>query len=183
MPLSEPWARVRIPVPVPDPLTVASVMVMTGDDLAELLRGHLIPASHGSEDRVRWASLWRLLADDDDLSDRAFDALEQMLDTTNDALHRGDLPDAANRRARIFRGRCEDAWTRLEAQEQESDALAWAGEKAVKYNPEARRVIATLVGAIAKHRAARTEAGSSDDLDIALWRALRQVGLDPRDAV
>lgn len=182
MPISEPWHRVRIPMPIPDPLTVDHLAEMSTDDLAEFLRGNLIPADQTPEERVRWATLWRLLRDDDVLVDRAFDVLEDMLNTTNEALKSSRLPEAARKRARIFRGRCEDAWARLEDRDQDVRALAWAGEKAARFNPEARQVIATLVNAIHHHRASRSQTQSGDDIDTTLWRSLRQVGLDPRDS-
>lgn len=182
MPISEPWARVKNPPPIPDPLTASMVLSFSSEQLARLLQGNLTPRSESPEDRTRWAGLWRLLADDDELADRAFDVLEQMLDTTSDALDDADLPEAARRRAVSFRGRCEDAWRRLEVDDSNTVALAWAGERAMKFNSEARKVIATLVGAIAKHRAARTETDTFDKVDSTLWRSLRQVGLDPRDS-
>lgn len=182
MPISEPWARVKNPPSIPDPLTASAVMALSSEDLARLLQGNLNPRSESSEDRTRWAGLWRLLADDDTLADRAFDVLEEMLDTTSDALDGADLPEAARRRAVSFRGRCEEAWHRLEVDESETVALAWAGERAMKFNPQARKVIATLVGAIAKHRATRAATDTFDRVDSTLWRSLRQVGLDPRDS-
>ena len=182
MPISEPWARVKNPTPIPDPLTEAAVLTLSDEELARLLQGNLTPRSESPEDRTKWAGLWRLLADGDDLAERAFDVLEDMLDATSDALDRGDLPEPARRRAVSFRGRCEDAWRRLEVDDSKTVALAWAGERAMKFNPEARKVIATLVGAIAKHRATRTTTGPFDKVDSTLWRSLRQVGLDPRDS-
>lgn len=182
MPINEPWGRVKNPPPIPDPLTVATVMALSSEKLAQLLQGNLNPRSQDSKDRTKWAGLWRLLADDHTLSERAFDVLEEMLDTTNDALDGENLPEAARRRAVSFRGRCDEAWRRLEVEEPETVALAWAGERAVQFNPQARKVIGTLVGAIAKHRAARTETDIFDQVDSTLWRALRQVGLDPRDS-
>jgi hypothetical protein len=178
VPVIEPWARVKHPSPIPEPLTPAVVSALSDDELAELLRGNLGPRSEHPDDRTRWASLWRLLADDDELADRAFDALEQMLDTTAAALAGEDLSEAARRRAVTFQMRCEDAWRRLEVKE--TGALAWAGERALAFNPEARKVIATLVGAIARHRSTRTERHDVDGVDKALWRSLRRVGLDPR---
>lgn len=179
MPILEPWARVKDPTPIPDPLTPAVLLQMSEAELAELLRGNLGPRSEHPDDRTRWARLWSLLADDDELADRSMDALEQMLDTTAAALAEQDLPYAAARRARSFQTRCEDSWRRLEVKE--TDALAWAGERAESFNSEARKVIATLVGAIAQHRSTRTEHHDVDGVDKALWRSLRRVGLDPRD--
>ena len=179
MPIVEPWARVKDPTPIPEPLTPDALLEMSGDELAELLRGNLGPRSEHSEDRTRWARLWSLLAADDELADRSFDALEQMLDVTAAALAGPDLPDAARRRARIFQTRCEDSWRRLEVKE--TPALGWAGERAESFNAEARKVIALLVGAIAQHRSTRTENHAVDEVDKALWRSLRRVGLDPRD--
>lgn len=180
MPIDEPWARVKNPAPIPAPLSARDLLALPDADLAQLVRANLMPRTQEPRDRTAWTGLWRLLADHDELGDRAFDALEEMLDTTLDALEAGTLPEPAHRRAVKFQGQCEDAWRRLE-EGPKRRPLAWAGERGDAFNAQSRAVIASLVSAIAKHRANRTSTDTFDDVDSSLWRSLRRVGLDPRD--
>lgn len=172
----QPWARVRNAPPLPQPLEASTLHTLDSEQLGQLLRAHLMPRSDAAPDRAQWSRLWRVMVDDDQLRERAFDTLEDLMDITEDALDAGTLDDAGTRRATKFLERCEEAWSRL----QPTDALAWAGPVAEQFNPRARVVLAFLVSAIASHRAAVM--GSGEPVrrrDRVLWSALRRVKLDP----
>mgnify|MGYP005815093297 CR=1 FL=1 len=175
----QPWARVRDPALIPDPVTVTGLLSMGDEAFGELIRSHLTPREDQPGGRTRWTVLWAVLGRDDELADRAFDVLEEFIDRTQAAVRAGDLTDAENRRARMFVSRCQDAWSRLEGADSD-EPLAWAGKAAAGFNPPGRKVIARLVSAIASHRAAvRRAGGPVSPADERLWHALRAVNLDP----
>lgn len=181
MPLIEqPWARVRRPTAIPDPLTAEGLLELEDDDLAQLIRSHLMPREQSGPGRRSWDGLWALVKRNDQLADRVYDILEDFLDTTEQATTAGDLDEAAQARARKFVMHCEQAWARVDRGREQASSrhLAWAG-RAGDFQPAARRVIATLVGAIARHRAANDRTGTPEDLE--LWSVLRKVDLDPDD--
>ena len=179
MVVQDPWRRVRQPMPIPDDCSSATLTALDEDSFAELLRSNLVPRDQTPAGRRSWEELWRVLSVSDQLADRSFDVLEQFIDTTDEALGTDTLDDAGSQRAEKFRHQCDQAWNRLERDR--SGHLAWAG-RAGDFQPAAQRVIATLVGAIARHRSTtmRSELQPSR-ADERLWEAMRQVALDPQD--
>lgn len=183
--VDQPWKRVRNPPPLDQPVRAEPLLALDEVAFAELVRGHLMPREDRPGGRAAWTQLWALLANHDGLAHRTFDALEDFLEVTEADLGRGGLDDAQTARARAFAGRCNEAWKRL--QRDDDQPLGWAGNAAAGFNPVARKVIAVLVSAIARHRAAVVRAAmrSPDALptaaDEALWASLRSVSLDPDD--
>lgn len=180
MPLiDQPWTRVRQPVPIPGELSAATLLALEDVDLAELVRSHLMPRDQSEAGRRAWDNLWAIIRRDDTLADRVYDVLDDFLDTTEEALSSGVIDDAGQARARKFLTQCQQAWARVDrGREQGSKHLAWAG-RAGNFQPAAQRVIATLVGAIARHRAANDRTGTPEDVE--LWETLAKVNLDPDD--
>lgn len=180
MPLIDrPWERVRQPAELPAPVSAQGLLGMPEEEFAHLIRSQLVPREHNRPGRRAWAHFWDVLRTDDVLADRVYDVLDDYLDTTEDALGGGGLDEREATRARKFLLQCRQAWDRVD-REPEPGSLGWAGS-AGNFQPAARRVIAILVGAIAKHRAAvyRTRRPSPDDRH--LWAVLRHVDLDPED--
>lgn len=177
--LERPWGRVKDPVAIPHLLDTDSLLELTDQDLAILLRDHLVPRPDLGN-RRSWERLWTVLGGDPQLSDRAFDVLEDLLDTTEAALQGEQLDDHQRRRAEKFLRFCEDAWKRLQLDDDKP--LGWAGRAAVGFNPPARRVLERLVDAIAHHRTMVTREGSVRETDEQLWRVLGAVGLDPAES-
>lgn len=178
---SEPWARIKLPMPIPDEHDQsAALQAMADDEFVELVRGHLLPRGSGRE-REAWVTLWENLTRDEGLLERTFDVLESFLDVTDRAIETGALEEAAAVRANKFRTACEGAWSRLQRADDDGP-LAWAPWAAEKFDPEARSTIALLVSAIARHRSSVTGAGGPvRSEDQVLWDRLRVVRLDPRD--
>ncbi|WP_051027375.1 hypothetical protein [Cellulosimicrobium cellulans] len=178
--IDRPWTRVRNPTPIPASYTAADLRAMPDLEFAELVRSHLVPRDVSRAGRAAWDKLWLTLRNDADLADRTYNILEEFLDATEDVLDRGELEDEQRKRAAKFAEQCRQSWARID-REPPQGALSWAG-KAGDFQPAARRVIATLVGAIASHRS--TVTGSPDrapEADDRLWAVLRQVDLDPDD--
>lgn len=175
--VDRPWSRVKTPVPIPDRLEPDALRELSRDDLARLLRDQLVPRQPAGPERDRWEQLWALLSRDDELADRAFDILEEFLDQAERALEGGELDEHQRRRAEKFRRFCEDAWQRL--QRDDDRPLGWAGRAANGFNPAARRVLEHLVDAIVDHRRVVTATGSPKPHDEGLWRVLADVSLDP----
>lgn len=172
-----PWQRIREIAEIPSPVTVSALRDLDDEHFARLIRDHAIPRSQDTQERQRWDSLWRTLAGDDTLADRAFDELEDYLDTVDAALADGGLDVHQLKRARKFRENCAAAWKRLEGSG-EGRPLQWAGKAGRGFTPVGERVINTLVQAIAQHR---RDDVIADDVDERLWSVLRTVGLDPAD--
>jgi hypothetical protein len=179
--IDRPWSRVRVPVPIPAPLSAEALTVLSRDELAELIRSNFVPRADLPSGRAAWEQLWGTLKSVNDLSDLAYDVLEEFLDATEKAMQSGQLDEVESGRARKFKSRCDEAWMRLDRFDDGDAPLAWAG-KAGEFQPSARRVIAILVGSIARHRAAvQREHTAGSDADTQLWASLRRVGLDPLD--
>lgn len=178
--VEQPWKRVRNPPPLDQPVRAQPLLAMDEQAFVELVRGHLMPREDRPGGRAAWVQLWALLAAHDDLAQRTFDVLEDLLETTEADLARGGLDDAQSARARSFANRCDEAWKRL--RRDDDQALGWAGNAAEGFNPVSRKVIAILVAAIARHRTQvrhlRREATPAEE---ALWSSLRSVSLDPDD--
>lgn len=180
MPIDRPWTRVRNPVPIPVRFSAADLKAMPDLQFAELLRSHLVPRDLSRDGRAAWDRLWNTLRLDADLSDRAYDTLEEFLDATEGALDRGELDDEQLKRATKFAEQCRQSWKRID-RDPPAGPLAWAG-KAGDFQPSARRVIATLVSAIASHRSTITaDPARAPEADTRLWEVLRKVNLDPSD--
>lgn len=180
--IEQPWARLKSPPAIPGEATLAQDLAEMSDaELVHLVRAHLLPRENEVGGRQRWAALWEAIAGDDGLSDRTFDALEGLLDTTEEALAGGQLDDAAAARAQKFRRACSDAWKRVQNVGDDRAPLAWAGRAAAGFNPVARRVIAELVGAVDQHRQSVLTADREPaEHDRRLWAVLTEVGLDPQ---
>ena len=178
--LEQPWARVKEPVAIPTPTTAESLEALSEQDLAVLVRDHLVPRRPDGVERARWESLWRLLSAEDALAERCFDVLEQFLDDVETALA-GAQPDKHSRmRMEKFRRFCDDAWQRLQLHHDRP--LGWAGRAGAGFNPAGRAVISRLVDAIDRHRARADITGEVRPADRQLWQVLREVGLDPASA-
>lgn len=179
MTLERPWARVKTPAALPQPLTGEVLTELSDDGFAQLLRDQLLPRDSSGEGRAQWDLLWALLAGDDDLAERAYDVLETFLDTIEQARAAGGLEERELTRMEKFGQSCTAAWNRLEALDQ---PLGWAGNRAKAFNPPARRVIEELVRAIVEHRTT-VSGGEPDPADRRLWSVLESVRLDPARSV
>jgi len=175
--LETPWARVKNPTPIPDPLEVDRIRELPKQQLQLLLRDNLLSRDAEVDGRARWTALWTALADDPELTEMAFDALEDIMDITEDAIENDVLDEAAGKRARKFLRVLEEAWARLQVDEQRP--LGWAGRRATTWDPPSRRVIEKLVLAIAGHRHQLTGHGDAHQVDEHLWAVLADVDLDP----
>ena len=169
---SQPWARVRERVALPDPMTGAALRAMEQPQFAELVRGHLLPAGEGPEPRKAWRQLWATLAGEEHLQERTFRALDDFLEATEVALAAG-LDEAGAGRARKFRSQCLEAWARL-ARDAGKQPLAWAGAAAAELNVEGRQVVAMLISALARHRSAVRRAEMTGDRDRRVWSVWTQ---------
>lgn len=161
---------------IPDLVGPEVLRDLDDESLTLLLRDHLVPRSDDVDARRRWEQLWTLLRADAALADRAFDVLEGLLDTSETAIAAGELDEQHLRRAEKFRRFCEDAWRRLQVDDDKP--LGWAGRAASGFNPPARRVIEQLVDAIVDHRREVAKSAASD-ADKRLWKILIAVDLDP----
>lgn len=175
--LQSPWARVKNPTPIPHPVDPDQIRVLPEQQLQLLLRDNLLSRDAETDGRARWTALWAALADDPELTEMAFDALEDLLDTTEAAIEDDVLDEAAAKRARKFLRVLEEGWARLQVDEQRP--LGWAGRRAVTWDPPSRRVIEQLVLAIAGHRHQLTGHGDAHQVDEHLWAVLAAVDLDP----
>lgn len=175
--LEQPWARVKEPVAIPAPITVATLEALSEQDLAVLLRDHLVPRRPDGVERARWESLWRVLSADDGLAERCFDVLEQFLGDVDAVLADGDPDEHTRKRMEKFRRFCDDAWQRL--QMHHDRPLGWAGRAGAGFNPAGRAVISKLVDAVDRHRAVTQVEGGGTEADRQLWQVLGDVGLDP----
>lgn len=176
--IDRPWTRVRNPVAIPTQYTATDLREKPDIDFAELVRSQLVPREQTRGGKRTWEKLWETIRQDEALTDRTYDILEQFLDTTEAALEGDDLEPEQRKRATKFAELCRHGWQRID-REPPALPLAWAG-KAGDYQPSARRVIATLVSAISRHRAI-TEPAGPRPADRELWEALRRVHLDPAD--
>lgn len=175
--LQSPWARVKNPTPIPDPIDPDQIRQLPEHQLQVLVRDNLLPRDSDVDGRARWMALWAVLVDDPELTELAFDALEDLMDVTEDAIEDDVLDDAAGKRARKFLRSCEEAWARLQVDEQRP--LGWAGRRATTWDPLSRRVLEQLVLAVAGHRHLLTGHGNAHQVDEHLWAVLAAVDLDP----
>lgn len=172
-----PWARVKRPLPIPDPPTREALTELPDDDFLLLLRSHMVPPAPRGPERHRWNIMWAELADDDDLRDRAYDALEDAWDATEAFLESADPEEPQRPRAEKFCQRCQEAWNRLDRDEHTT--LRRTGLSRWTFNRPARDAIDRLVAAIDEHRDAVTAHHSGRRSDHRLWAALATTGLDP----
>jgi hypothetical protein len=174
--IEQPWSRVKNPVAIPPALDPAGLAALPDEEFARLVRDHLVPRQPAGEERRLWERLWGLLGRDERLADRTFDVLEDFLDGVEAVLDSGQLDEHQQARAEKFRRFCDDAWKRLQVDDDKP--LGWAGRAAAGFNPPARRVIEQLVDAIAEHRRTVATAATTPK-DKRLWQVLADVGLDP----
>jgi hypothetical protein len=178
--LEQPWMRAKEPAAIPDPPDRESLLALTPEQYARLLRDNLVPREPTGPVRERWEQLWRTVTRSERLAERTSDVLEDFLDATEEALTSGDLDDAQRKRAQKFRRFCGDAWKRLQIDE--DLPLGWAGRAAAGFNPPARRVLEQLVDAIADHRRSVRGREVVRPADESLWAILASVGLDPENS-
>lgn len=180
--VDSPWARVSSPIPIPRGVTGQVLRALPDDEFARLIRDQIVPRTQDRRGRVAWESFWGLLRTDDALAERTYDVLERFLDEGDAALVEGGLDEHTAARAKKFMHQCDMAWKRIDRGREREGPLGWAGEQGQAHPSHSRRVIATLVGAIARHRStvlATVGKPSSPDAD--LWDTLRYLGFDPRD--
>lgn len=181
--VDQPWARVKNPIPIPATADLqAELLRLDPAAFAALLRCHLVPRDNQPDARQRWSILWAAIDADPDLADQTFDVLEEFLDACDAAASDDTLNDQQRKRAVKFRRFCDDAWQRLQNVPAAAEPLAWAGRAASGFNLPARRVLATLVDAIDRHRQTIQEEGEARAADDQLWAVLRAVSLDPTRA-
>jgi hypothetical protein len=173
--MDQPWARTKVPTDIPAPLDDQTLAQQEDDQFAALIRDNLIPRTPDGQARQRWAELWELLSEEDDLAERTFDVLEEFLQSIDSAIGQGSLDEHQLKRAKKFRRLCEDGWHRL--QREDDGPLGWAGKAGAGFNPAARKVIDELVTSIAEHRSVIS--GQERAEDRRLWAVLAKVGLDP----
>lgn len=164
-----PWAPVHQAFPIPG--TVTAVRRLPDDEFTELVATNLVTR----QDVPGWNRLWAQLSADDDLRERAYNVLEDLLDRTGAAIESRTLDDKDFSRAKKFRTQLNQSWDRLD-REPNDQPLAWAGPAAKGLNPASRKVIAQLVDAIDTHRANNE---SPTNADVALYAVLGRLGLDP----
>ena len=173
-----PWARVRDPLPIPQPVTVAALAELDDEQFAQLLRSHLVPRDPSRAGKQTWASMWALMRTNLALGDRAIAVLEEFAEVTGRAQASGQLDEVGAARAKKFEHQVSMALDRVQV----VGAMDWAGEKMVSHPPHSRKIIAELVAAIARHRSAvLAERGAPTAPDAELWDTLARLGLDPRD--
>ncbi|MGF0118748.1 hypothetical protein ACQFYA_20845 [Promicromonospora sp. Marseille-Q5078] len=178
--IDQPWTRVRNPAPIPEQPTVKDLRALPDDEFDLLIQSHLVPRDPSNTGRAAWDKLWLALRHNDKLADRTYDTLENFIQATEGALERGEVPEAQRKRAAKFIELCRQSWDRIDRGAPSDQPLAWAG-KAGDFQPQARRVIDTLVTAIAAHRTAVLAEGPPAAADTALWETLKTVDLDPDD--
>jgi hypothetical protein len=159
MVIEQPWARVKQPSTIPTPVTREVIAALPAAELAALVRDHLVPSGTTGPHRAAWDQFWGLLNDNDELAHRAFDVLEEFLDSTEDALDVADAGDAQRKRMQKFQLNAQNAWQRLQ-----------------KDPPAGQR---RLVAAIAAHRAAVLEDGPPTAADLQLWATAGVGGTAP----
>lgn len=140
---------------------MAQLHDLDDESFAALVRDNLLP---GSDNRAAWDQLWRLLRQDAELADRAYDLLEVWLDLVEDALTDGGLRVNELKRAQKFRTNLERAWERLDRPAPEPRKASRAGT-----------LINELVLAIRAHREA-SSAGPSQDANEELWARFDRLG-------
>ena len=163
----KPWRRITNRTPIPDPVTAALLAQMPDQHFYELIRDNRQPSGSNND---HWRRMWRLLARDEDLTTRAYDALEKMLDTAEADSEIETLPDADLKRIRKFINSCQECWKKLD--DGSAHPLTGLGRG------ETERALRILVMAVERHRSGVLAAGTPTRLDRELWSQLRRVGLD-----
>jgi len=164
--IERPWARVKQPTTIPEGTTRELVAAMPVEQLAALLRDHLLPSGSAGAERAAWDQFWEVLRGDDELADRAFDVLEEFLDQVEDALEAAAGDDPNRKRMQKFQLTAQNAWQRLEKDSSRPRAPGAA-------------IVRRLVAAIAAHQDAVHAAGDgSRDYDEQLGGVLNAVDLD-----
>jgi hypothetical protein len=167
--IDSPWSRLRKPPTIPTGFTAQALNDLDDLAFAELIQAQLVPRDQDVQGRRLWDRFWKVLR-------------EEFLDTTEDALEGGGLDEAGTKRAEKFKQQCEMSWKRIDRGRDRDGALGWAGEHATAHPPQSRRVIAALIGAIARHRSeVLREFGQPNAADAELWDVMAHLGLDPRD--
>ena len=67
--METPWARVRSPETIPQPVTPAVLLSMPAQRFTELLRGNLLPRTDARDDRQVWATLWEITIAENSIAD------------------------------------------------------------------------------------------------------------------
>lgn len=180
--IDSPWSRVRTPPAIPPGVTAHVLVALDDLTFAELIQAHLVPRDHDGAGRRLWDRFWTVLRENDQLADRTYNVLDQFLDTTDEARGDGRLDEAGTKRAEKFSQQCEMSWKRIDRGRDRNGALGWAGDRAAAHPPQSRRVIASLIGAIARHRSeVLRDVGKPSAADAELWDVMGHLGLDPRD--
>lgn len=112
--LEQPWARVKQPTVLPPALDRDLVAGLQDDQLAEVLRDHLVPSGGAGPERAAWDRFWAVFAADDELAERAFEVLEDFLDQVEDALKTVGAEDPQRKRMTKFQLNAENAIARLD---------------------------------------------------------------------
>lgn len=163
-----PWKRIKDPTPIPTPLSVETYDQLTDTELAQVIRTHLLPGPHTP--KAQWEDLWH------HLGTRHYDRTADILEDFLDQARQGTPADSTEeKRIRRFTEHLDQALNRIGPR-----PLAWAPQRARRYNAGARTDIESLVMAIARHRQALIDA----DLELTqhdknLWAVLEYLGLDP----
>lgn len=174
--IDRPWIRVRTPVAVPHPLDDEVLHALDDEAFAALLRDQLVPRQPRGPERDRWEQLWTVLVESDAVAERAYDVLEEFLDTIDRAKSESGLSARERGRIEKYEQFVNAGWNRLETV---GRPLGWAGRGAMAFNSPSRKVIDQLVLAIAEHRRAVRASRPVDDVDKRLWDVLKSVRLDP----
>lgn len=165
--IERPWARVKQPKVIPREVSHDLVVSLPVEQLAALLRDHLLPSGPSGPEREAWDRFWSVLGEDDDLAERAFDVLEEFLDDTEDALEVTDDGDPQRKRMQKFALNAQNAWARLQKDPTVGRTV-----------PAAQR---RLLAAIVEHRTAVLGAGVAPTAaDRKLWRVPGTLGADGR---
>lgn len=162
--LERPWARIADPTLIPEDVDAELLAGMDDQAFAELLRDNLLPRVTEVQ-RRDWERLWQVLREDEALTERAFDVLEDFLDALDELRSSGQADEAELKRGRKFESAVKSGWGRLERTE------AITAEKRVR----------RLIGAITRHREKTLAQGwepTSADRD--LWKMLGRLGVDPQ---
>lgn len=147
--LEKPWARVKQPTVLPQALDRDLVAGLQVDQLAEVLRDHLVPSGGAGPERAAWDRFWAVFAADDDLAERAFEVLEDFLDQVEDALKAVGDEDPQRKRMTKFQLNAENAIARLD-----KEPAVRGARGAGRYRPgAARAAVTTAVRAEALARA------------------------------
>ena len=170
-----PWARVKDPWPLPEPVNPVAMQRYLADiddnTLGRLIRDHLLPPADQSL-RPRWRALWNALTLDPDLRRRADRILDEFLDQAESTLDRDEPDPAATKRIEAFYTRCADALDRIDHGSDDTRPMAWAGAAAAQHNPRSQQVIDELVTAIARHHGDHDNAALWGTLDAVLRQML-----------